>query len=66
MAMLLKYALETGAIVGAWESTTVEVLEAQRVEDDAVYGYLLCEPLVPASVLEQDYLVDGWRGHSPS
>ena len=60
MAMLLKYVLATGAIVGLWESNTLEVLEAQQVEGDPVYGYLLSLLDVAASTVEQDYhVVDG-------
>ena len=60
MPCLLKYVCETGTIVGVWESPTLDVLEAQRVEDDAVHGYLLCALAVAASTLERDYYV--WDG----
>ena len=60
MPLLLRYVLETGAIVGVWESTELDVLEAQRVEGDPVYGYLLCTLPLAASTVEQDYeVVDG-------
>lgn len=57
MALLLKYDREAGTIVGVWESTNLDVLQAQRVEADPVYGYLLSLLAVAASTLEHDYLV---------
>jgi hypothetical protein len=60
MPLLLRYVLETGAITGVWESTELDVLEAQRVTDDPVYGYLLTLLPLAASTVEQDYeVVDG-------
>ena len=57
MPMLLRYQHDTGAIIGIWESTSLDVLEAQQVAGDPVYGYLLCAPGLPASTVEQDYMV---------
>lgn len=60
MALLLKYDRAMGEIVGVWESTTLAVLQAQRVEDDPVYGYLLCAEPIAASLLEAGYrVIDG-------
>ena len=57
MALLLKYALETGTVVGLWESNNLTVLAAQQVEGDPVYGYLVSTLDLPASTVQQDYLV---------
>lgn len=60
MALLLKYDRTTGAIVGVWESTSLAMLQAQRVEDDLTHGYLLCAEPIAASLLEAGYrVIDG-------
>ena len=55
--MLLKYVQQTGAIVGVWESNSLDVLQAQQGEGDPVHGYLLSLLDVAASTVEQDYQV---------
>ena len=57
MPLLLKYVRDTGAIVGVWESTSLDVLEAQRVEEDPLHGFLLSALALAASTVQQDYLV---------
>ena len=57
MALLLKYALDTGAIVGTWQSTDLAMLQAQAVAGDLEYGYLLSATTVPSKELEEDYQV---------
>jgi hypothetical protein len=60
MAQLLRYERATGTIAGVWESNNLALLEAQRVEGDTVYGYLLCTEPVDASTVEEAYqIVDG-------
>ena len=57
---LIKYQLSDGAIVGGWGSNATEILEANIVEDDAVYGYLLTETAIGPFELQADYkVVDG-------
>ena len=57
MALLLKYEADTGTIVGVWDSNNLAVLEAQRVEEDPGYQYLLCALAIAASTVEQNYCV---------
>ena len=57
MPLLLKYVLGTGEIVGVWESTSLDVLQAQHVADAPGQAVLLYLGSVAASVVEQDYRV---------
>jgi hypothetical protein len=57
MALLLKYVQDTGEVVGVWESTSLAVLQAQRVEEAPGQAVLLYLGTVAASVLEQAYVV---------
>jgi hypothetical protein len=59
MPQLAKYLLATGAIVGVWESNTEALIEAQRVEEDVVYGYLA----VDLTDVGNQALQDGWYVH---
>jgi hypothetical protein len=48
MAQLLKYTLSDGQVVGCFTSDHQEMLAAQVVIDDPVYGYILTDPEIPA------------------
>lgn len=57
MPCMVRYERATGTIAGVWESNTLSLLEAQRVANDPVYGYLLCTEPLDVSTVETAYQV---------
>lgn len=61
MALCLRYHRETGSIQGVWESNNLDLLAAQQVDNDPLYGYLLCPEPLAARTVEQEYQVRDGR-----
>jgi hypothetical protein len=55
---LLKFRRETGAIETTWHASTEEILRAQVVEDDPLYGYLLSDTETTADELQRTWRVE--------
>lgn len=60
MPLLLKHQLTDGLIVGIWQSNSTALAQAQIVNDDPLYGYMLLSDLHHLNEIPQEQIQERW------